>query len=86
MGKLLSHEQLSATLAMSECTDGWWLYDSTRGMNLAMRAKSRDEAFLTLAAYYQDRLARVETEHRALTAKVELFVSQFVQDDNDIEV
>lgn len=51
-----------------------------------MRAKSRDGAFLALATYYQDRLARVETEHRALTAKVELFVSQFVQDDNDIEV
>jgi hypothetical protein len=53
MAKTISHEILSETVAITECTDGLWLYDKTRGMNLAMRAKSRDAAFLEAITYYQ---------------------------------
>ncbi|WPK37415.1 hypothetical protein [Escherichia phage AV123] len=41
MSKVINHKELNPTLSMSECTDGFWLYDDTRGMNLAMREKNR---------------------------------------------
>ena len=80
MAKTISHEILSETVAITECTDGWWLYDKTRGMNLAMRAESRDAAFLAAITYYQRRLIEVETSYRTLRRKVDCFVGQFVDD------
>lgn len=80
MAKTISHEVLSETVAITECTDGWWLYDETQGMNLAMRAESRDAAFMKAITYYQRRLLEVETSHRTLQRKVDAFVSQFVED------
>jgi hypothetical protein len=43
--KIISFTKLSDSLQISEHPDGFWLYDSTRGMNLAMRYKTRDRAF-----------------------------------------
>ena len=82
MAKTISHEKLSGSVAITECTDGWWLYDETRGMNLAMRAKSRDAALMEAITYYQWRLAEIETAHRCLSGRVDAFVSQFAQDQD----
>lgn len=76
-----TERHLSPTLDLTELTDGFWLYDSTRGMNLAMRAKTRDEAFVSALTYYQKRLAKVEKEYKDLSEKVNAFVGQFVSDD-----
>jgi hypothetical protein len=81
MGKVIKHEVLTSKLALSECTDGFWLYDETRGMNLAMRAKTEREAFIKALEYYQDRLKDVESAHKSLTKRVNEFVSQFKEDD-----
>lgn len=40
MGKHINSTKLTETLTLSECSDGFWLYDKTRGMNLSMRAKN----------------------------------------------
>lgn len=80
MAKTISHEKLSDSVAITECSDGWWLYDETRGMNLAIRAKGRDAALIDAITYYQRRLAELETEHRCLSGRVDAFVSLFVQD------
>ena len=78
---------LSDTLTLCEYTSprngsfGFWLYDKTRGMNLSIRAKSSTEAFVEALSYYQERLAKVENEHRALTVKVDAFVAQFNAED-----
>lgn len=80
--KALTHTQLSETLGLSERRDGFWLYDKTRGMNLAMRAKTRDSAFVEALTYYQNRLKQVEGEFKDMSAKVEAFVTQFREDDN----
>jgi hypothetical protein len=81
----ISHTELSPTLALSECHDGFWIYDETRGMNLAMRAKTRDAAFVEVIMYYQKRLKEIESSYACLTGRVEAFVSQFpagiVEDD-----
>lgn len=83
MGKVINSTTLSSKLTLSECTDGFWLYDWTRGMNLSMRAKTAQDAFVEALTYYQDRLKEVEGELKELTLKVDAFVSQFVPDEDD---
>ncbi len=79
----ISHIKLSETLGLSECHDGWWLFDNTRGMNLSMRAKTSTEAFVEALTYYQRRLMQVEQEHLSLSMKVDAFVGQFHDDEKD---
>jgi len=38
--KSIRNIKLSDTLTISECKDGYWIYDKTRGMNISMRAKT----------------------------------------------
>lgn len=83
MSKVISTSKLSETLTLNECSDGWWLYDSTRGMNLSMCAKSSTGAFVEALTYYQKRLSSVEQEHKELTTKVNAFVTQFVKEEED---
>lgn len=72
---------LTDTLTLSECHNGFWLYDKTRGMNLAMRAKTSTDAFVEALTYYQRRLSDVETAHRNLRGLVDAFVSNFTDDE-----
>lgn len=58
---------------------GFWLYDKTRGMNLAMRSKTANDAFVSALTYYQGRLTKVETEHRDLRYSVDEFVEKFTE-------
>lgn len=83
MSKILNHKNLSETLGLTECTDGFWLYDKTRGMNLAMRAKTAELAFVEALTYYQNRLSKVETEYKELNQKVQGFVEQFQDKDDE---
>jgi hypothetical protein len=52
-------------------------------MNLAMRAKTRDEAFVDVISYYQRRLTEVEKAYGDLKVRVDNFVSQFVEEEDD---
>lgn len=82
--KPISSTKLSEYLTLSEYRDGFWLYDTTRGMNLAMRAKTRDAAFVEALTYYQKRLKDVEVALGSLQTKVDAFVNQFREDgDSD---
>jgi len=78
----ISFTKLSKTLELSECNDGFWLFDTTRGMNLAMRAKSRDGAFTEALTYYQNRLLDREKELKELRGKVDSFLSQFPNEED----
>lgn len=80
MSKCLKSTKLTETLALSEYTDGFWLHDKTRGMNLSMRAKTPQDAFVGCIEYYQKRLTEVERDHKELVDKVGAFVGQFEQD------
>jgi len=54
--------ELSGTLTLCEYTNprngsyGFWLHDKTRGMNLSIRAKTAEAAFVEALTYYQGRL------------------------------
>lgn len=83
MSKVIKYNVLSKSLSISECTDGFWMYDETRGMNLAMRAKTAEAAYLEALEYYQERLTEVEEDYKSLKAKVDHFVGQFVEDNDE---
>lgn len=85
MGQFIAKTSLSETLSLSECSDGLWLYDKTRRMNLAMRAKSSTDALVEALHYYQERLAKVEQELTALQSRVDAFVGQFTDDSERTE-
>ena len=74
--------KLTDTLALSECKNGWWLYDKVVGMNLGMRCKSPENAFVEALTYYQERLTLAEENLKSLSEKVEVFVAQFVPEDD----
>lgn len=79
--KPMKHTILSDTLTISDCLDGFWLYDKTRRMNLAMRSKTEQDAFVECITYYQKRLIEVESKLDSLQSKVDAFVGQFVGED-----
>ena len=60
----------------------YWLWDETRGMNLAMKADSERDAFIEALEYYQHRLTEVEGNYRELTKKVDSFLDQFKEDED----
>lgn len=76
MSKCIKTTKLTASLHLSECTDGFWLYDYTREMNVSMRAKTAQDALVEAIGYYQRRLTQVETQFKELNTKVEAFVNQ----------
>lgn len=73
--------KLSDTLHLADCHDGFWLYDCTRGMNLSMGAKTKDDALVEALTYYQRRLKEVEGYYSSLKARVDQFVESFVEED-----
>jgi len=79
----------SETLLLCEYTSGaykgFWLYDKTRSMNLSMRAKTETEAFAEALHGYQKRLKEVEEKYAGLEEKVDAFVSQFTEEEDDEE-
>jgi nicotinamide riboside kinase len=83
MGKFISGIKLSETLNLTHQTDGVWLYDTTRGMNLSVQAKSSTEALVEALHYYQRRLTQVEQDYASLTARVDAFVEQFIEPTED---
>lgn len=88
--KAISSIQLTGKLTLSECKDGFWLYDYTRNMNLSMRAKTERQALVEAITYYQKRLNEVETDYKDLHSSVGNFISSISEthgltDNNDDE-
>lgn len=80
--KAISVIKLTDTLSLSECKDGFWLYDYTRGMNLAMRAKTATAAFVMAVEYYQRRTSEIENKFKALDNSVQNFISSISEEEN----
>jgi hypothetical protein len=50
-------------------------------MNISMRAKTEQAAYIEALLYYQKRLQQVKNEYKELNNKVENFLSQFEKED-----
>lgn len=83
MGRYIKHTVLTDTLALTEYTDGLYLHDSTRGMNISMYCKTPEEAYVKGITYYQRRLKIVETELSTLRAKVDRFLAEMRDEDDE---
>lgn len=77
MKHIIIFKNETITLTKDPNKDDFWLYDKTRGMNLAMNAKTEQEAFVLALTYYQKRLSEVEKEFNSLKDKVDSFVESF---------
>lgn len=65
------------TMSLSKLKDGFWLWDETRSMNLAIREKTERIAFIEAIEYYQRRLKEVEEESKRLHDISNKFVKDF---------
>ena len=83
---------LNEYLGLSEChpdsecrTVNWWLYDARAygGMNVAMRAKTRDEAFVAAIEFWAERALEAERKYAQIKGRVDAFVDQFTDDPGD---
>lgn len=82
--KLNQHLTISECHPDSECrTNNWWLYDYRAGMNIGMRTKTRDEAFVKAIEYWARRALEAEKAHAQIKGQVDAFVSQFVEEGDD---
>lgn len=81
MAKVISHRMINESTTITECSDGWWLYDENRGMNLSMKAKSEVEALIEALESYQDRLKKINSDYEDLESIVDVFVYQFIKED-----
>lgn len=77
MAKFIRQVFKTDTLSLCECNDGYYLYDTVVGMNIAMRAKTEQDACIEALFYYQKRLVEVKADYKTLNDKVEGFLSQF---------
>lgn len=77
MGRAIRKVFKIDTLSLYECNDGYYLYDYVIGMNIVMRAKTEQDAYIEALLYYQKRLKEVKNDYKLLNDKVENFVSQF---------
>ena len=84
--RVVSNDNINSITSLTECNGvdaGWWLYDKSRGMNLAMRAPSRELALIEALEYYQDRLIDVERRNKILLEKVKAFINSMAYFDID---
>jgi hypothetical protein len=70
MRKAIRHVFKTEIFTLSECHDGYWLYDKSRGYNIAMRAKTEQDACIEALESYSRRLQQVESECEELNNKV----------------
>ncbi len=70
------------TLSLHECKDGYYLYDYVVGMNISMRAKTEQDAYIEALLYYQRKLVEAKVNYKTLNDKVESFLCQFDRGDD----
>ena len=83
MSKVIKSEKLTDNLTLTECSDGYWLYDYTREMNLSMRAETEKDAFVEALEYYQERTAKVEKKLKKINKSVGDFINSVSEDEDD---
>ena len=81
MGKAIRNVFKVDTLCLTECTDGYYLHDTTVGINIAVHSKSEQEACIEAIRYYQKRFGDLKHDYNVLYDKVENFLSQFNNED-----
>jgi hypothetical protein len=82
MAKFIKKIFKTDTLSLSECNDGFYLYDYVIQMNISMRAKTEQDAFIEALMYYQKSLQETKKNLKDIEDKVYNFIGKF---DNENE-
>lgn len=85
--KLNEHLTLSERHPDSECQrcTSWWLYDTRAGMNIGMRAKTRDGAFVEAIEHWAKHAQEYEKAYADLRGQVNAFVGQVSEAGEDTD-
>jgi len=70
------------TISLTQGNDGFWLHDKILGINISMRAKTEQSAFVEALTYYQKTLKKVNAEYKTLYSKVDNFVGSLELDED----
>ncbi len=82
MGKAIRNIFKTDTLILTECTDGYYLFDKVAGFNIAIHAKTEQQALINGLNYYQRFHSQLKKDYEELNNKVENFLSQFSDNEN----
>ena len=75
---------LNDNTRITECHNGWWLWDETQGMNLSIKADSKEEEHLSLLA--EGKAAEVNGNNSScLTMQVCIFGGLDDEDKDDFD-
>ena len=81
MSKYIRTKTISEFLELTECNDGFWLYDTMRGLLLSMRAQTETAALVEALTYYQRLQTGVTKAQYSPGGRVESFAAQ-MQSEN----
>lgn len=84
MGKAIRTVFKNDTICLTECADGFWLYDYVLGYNISMRAKTEQAAFTEALLSYQKQLKESKRKYKDIFDKVDDFIQKFDNDDYDL--
>lgn len=73
MAKFIRSIFKTETLSLCECNYGFYLYDTVVSMNIAMRAKTEQDAYIEALMYYQKSLKQAQLRYNDINSKVESF-------------
>lgn len=82
MGKVIKNVFKTNTLTLTECTNGYYLWDTVAGFNISIHAKSEQQALIDGLEYYQRYHSKLKKEHKELNDKVENFLCQFDKEED----
>lgn len=82
MGKTIRNVFKTETLTLTECRDGYYLWDKVAGFNITIQAKSEQQALIEGIECYQRYYSKLQKEHKELSNKVDSFLCQFSRDDD----
>jgi len=62
--KSIRNVKITDSLTLSECSDGYWLYDKTMGYNLAMKAETAEDAITEALITYQKKFQEMKQKKK----------------------
>lgn len=78
--KALIQEKLTDTLTLSQCIDGYWIYDAQLGYNTAMHCKTEREAFISTINDYKERLIALKNTNKVLMVASKNFLESVAEE------
>ena len=82
MAKAIRNVFKTDTLVLTETNDGYYLWDNFAKCNIAMHAKSEQQALIEGLEYYQTYHYKLKKEYKELNDKVESFLCQFDREED----